>query len=85
MRWIDSCNHDIFAICLRETHLFLNDGEWLNKRSLFLRGTTRNSNLLVTKSTMDQFPLYLGVLNTPTILSFMLLLARDTSEPGHPN
>lgn len=28
---------------------------------------------------------YLGVLNTPIILSFMLLPPRDMSEAGHPN
>ena len=51
----------------------------------FLRGTTINSYLFVTESTIDQFPFYLGVLNTPIILSFMLLLPRDMSDPGHPN
>ena len=47
MRWIDSCNHDIFAICLREHNLFRNGGEWLSpqtKKVFFLRGTTINSN-----------------------------------------
>lgn len=53
----------------------------------FSRGTTINSYLFVTESTIDQFPFYLGVLNTPIILSFMLLLLllRDMSDPGHPN
>lgn len=41
MRWIDSCNHNIFSICLsclREHNFFLNEKEWLilqKKTSLF--------------------------------------------------
>lgn len=55
------------------------------ERSLFSRGRTKNSYLFVTESTIDQFPFYLGVLSTPIILSFMLLLTRDMSDPGHPD
>lgn len=55
------------------------------ERSLFSRGTTSNSYLFVTESTIDQFHFYWGILNTPIILSFMLLLPRDMSDPGHPN
>ena len=55
------------------------------ERSLFSRGTTKHSYLFVTESTIDQLPFYLVVLNTPIILSFMLLLLRDMSEPRHPN
>ena len=55
------------------------------ERSPFSRGTTRNSYLFVTASTIDQFLFYWGVLNTPIILSFILLLSRDMSDPGHPN
>lgn len=57
------------------------------KEVFFSRGTTINSYLFVTESTIDQFPVYLGVLNTPILLSFMLLLLllRDMSDPGHPN
>ena len=57
------------------------------ERSLFSRGTAGNSYLFVfvTESTIDQFHFYWGVLNTPIILSFMLLLPRDMSDPGHPN
>jgi hypothetical protein len=48
MRWIDSCNHNIFSICLsclREHNFFLNEKEWLilqKKNKSFLRGTNRN-------------------------------------------
>jgi len=51
--------------------------------TLFSRGTTKNSYLM--ESTIDQFRFYCRVLNTPIILSFMLLLPRDMSDPGHPN
>lgn len=91
MRWIDSWNHNIFSIflsCLREHNFFLNEKEWLilqKKRSLFYEVQIEFFFLFVTKSTMDQFPFYLGVLNTPIILSFMLLLPRDMSEQGHPH
>lgn len=90
MRWIDSCNHNIFSICLsclREHNFFLNEKEWLilqKKTSLFYE-VQIEFFFFVTKSTMDQFPFYLGVLNTPIILSFMLLLPRDMSEQGHPH
>lgn len=33
MRWIDSCNHDIFTICLHEHNFFLNGGEWLSPQT----------------------------------------------------
>lgn len=56
-----------------------------NERSLFSRGTTRNFYLFGTESTIDQFPFYWGVLNTPRILSSILLLPRYMSDPGHPN
>jgi hypothetical protein len=55
------------------------------ERSPFSRGTTRNSYLFVTESTIDQFHFYWGVFNTSIILSFMLLLLRDMSDPRHPN
>lgn len=59
--------------------------EWLiPRKKYFSRGTTSNSYFYVTESTIDQFPFF-GVLNTPIILSFMLLLPRDMSESGHPN
>jgi len=40
MRWIDSCNHNIFSICLsclREHNFFLNEKEWLipQKKEVF--------------------------------------------------
>lgn len=62
MRWIDSCNHKIFIICLLEHNIFLKlkDNELLNftkekkKGKGVLRGITLNSNLF---ETIDQFPL----------------------------
>lgn len=62
MRRIDSCNHNICA-CLHEHNFFLNEKEWLipqkqKKTSFFLRGTTRNLDFFVIKSTMDQFPFF---------------------------
>ena len=54
------------------------------EKSLFSRGTTRNSYLFVTESTIDQFRLYWGVLNTPIILSFMLLLPETCQIQGIP-
>ena len=55
------------------------------ERRPFSRDTARNSYLFVTESTIDQFHFYWGVFNTSIILSFMLLLLRDMSDPRHPN
>ena len=89
MRWIDSCNHNIFSICLsclREHNFFLNEKEWLipQKKEVFFLFYEVQVEIFISLLPMDQFPFYLGVLNTPIILSFMLLLLRDMSEPGHP-
>ena len=89
MRCIDSRNHPIFA--------YLNIISFLSQEREFLITQKQKKEVFFHEVQLEYFILfywidhrpiplfYLGVLNTPIILSFILLFPRDISDSGHPN
>ena len=87
MRWIDYCNHDIFAyLNIISFHEKKRNGSLHKIKSFFYEVQIEIPLYLICYEIDHRsIPFLFGSIDYTPILSFMLLFPSDMSGPGHPN